>query len=120
MFCIHDGALIHGPATASEPAFDVRVQHDRPRYARGSRVVLVAAHGAGAPTVSRWPASALGERAPASYSAWASLGAAVPLPGVPGICPLPCRFRKAMTTSWCSKAKVTSAITKDVTRLRRR
>jgi nitrite reductase/ring-hydroxylating ferredoxin subunit/uncharacterized membrane protein len=29
VFCVRDGALIHGPATAPEPAFDVRVQNGR-------------------------------------------------------------------------------------------
>ena len=29
VFCVRDGALIHGPATAPAPAFDVRVQNGR-------------------------------------------------------------------------------------------
>lgn len=29
VFCIRDGALLHGPATAPEPAFDVQTQHGR-------------------------------------------------------------------------------------------
>ncbi len=29
VFCLRDGALIHGPATTSAPAYDVRVQNGR-------------------------------------------------------------------------------------------
>jgi nitrite reductase/ring-hydroxylating ferredoxin subunit len=29
VFCVRDGALIHGPATVSQPAFDVQVQNGR-------------------------------------------------------------------------------------------